>query len=262
MSSSVPAPDSMVPDDAMMLIDAYLAGELSGPALADFEARLAREPGLRSAVEAQRSIEASLREAFAPSAAAASIAARIAGPESEKAVLGSVRPSTRSWTRRMWMGLAASVAVVGVLVAVYVFRPSPADPRGPRAPGEVYAAVVDGGFVPPVVCPNDPDLFAQLVESRLGTKLVPSLAANSGIALTGWGYSNHWGTPLGPGTLVLLATQGETKLIVIMDKVRNDKPLAEPGKGLHMFRKVTGDLVLYEISPLEQPILLPALDSR
>jgi hypothetical protein len=29
-----------------------------------------------------------------------------------------------------------------------------------------------------------------------------------------------------------------------------------------MFRKVTGDLVLYEISPLEQPILLPALDSR
>lgn len=251
MSSFGPASNPEPSDEAMMLIDAFLAGELSGSGLADFEARLAADAFLRDALDAQRTVDASLRQAFAPPAE------QVIAPET-KPVLASIRPSTR----RLWMGLAASLAIVGVLVAVYVFKPSSADPRAPRSPGEVYAAVLKGGFVPPVVCPNDPDLFAQLVESRLGTKLVPTLASNSGIALTGWGYSNHWGTPLGPGTLVLLATRGDTKVIVIMDKVRNDRALASPVAGLHMHRKVTGDLVLYEISPLEQPILLPSLDSR
>ncbi len=236
-------------DDAMMLIDAYLAGELSGPALAAFDNRLRTDAALRAELDAQRGLDDAILRAFAPPA---QMTGTSAGP-----VLATIGRSTR----RLWMGLAASVAIVGVLAAVYFLKP-PANPSGPRSPGQVYAAVIKSGFVPPVVCPNDPELFAQLVQSRLGVRLVPTLAADSGIALTGWGYSNHWGTPLGPGTLVLLAERGPDKIIVIMDRLRNDKPLAEPQNGVSMFRKVAGDLVLYEITPLDHPILLPTLESR
>lgn len=235
----------------MMLIDAYLAGELSGAALAAFEERVRTDAALRAELDAQRGLDDAILRAFAPPAQLAGTAAK-SGP-----VLATIGRSTR----RLWMGLAASVAIVGVLAAVYFLKP-PSDPRGPRSPGQVYAAVLKGGFVPPVVCPNDPELFAQLVQNRLGVKLVPTLAADSGITLTGWGYSNHWGTPLGPGTLVLLAERGPDKIIVIMDRLRNDKPLADPKKGVSMFRKVAGDLVLYEITPLDHPILLPTLESR
>ena len=67
---------------------------------------------------------------------------------------------------------------------------------------------------------------------------------------------------MGPGTLVLLAERDDAKVIVIMDRLRNDKVLTSPKEGLSMFRKVAGDLVLYEISPLDHPILLPSLESR
>jgi hypothetical protein len=126
----------------------------------------------------------------------------------------------------------------------------------------VYAAVLSGGFKPPVVCPNDPALFAELVKNRLGVELFPDFAKGVGVALTGWGYSNHWGTPLGPGTLVLLAEKGETKIIVLMDRVKNDRVIEAPKDGARMFRKVAGDLVLYEITPLDEPMVLPMLDAR
>ena len=100
------------------------------------------------------------------------------------------------------------------------------------------------------------------MKGRLGVPLTPSLPADSGIALTGWGYGNNWGTPLGDATMILLATRVDTKVVVFIDRRKNDRTLREPGGGKHLFRKETGDLVLYEISPLNEPIVLPALEAR
>jgi hypothetical protein len=133
---------------------------------------------------------------------------------------------------------------------------------GEQTAAEVYARVLEGGFKPPVVCPNEPALFAELVKNRLGVELFPDFARGVGVALTGWGYSNHWGTPLGPGTLVLLAERGEARIIVIMDRLKSDRTVKPPKAGARMFRKVAGDLVLYEVTPLDEPIVLPMLDAR
>ena len=53
-----------------MLIDAYLAGELSGDALAAFEARVRTDAAFRAELDAQRGLDAVLVRAFAPPTAA------------------------------------------------------------------------------------------------------------------------------------------------------------------------------------------------
>lgn len=241
----------------MMVIDAYLAGELTGEARAAFERRVSAEPALRAELDEHASVDAALRSAFAAPAPALIEGAAPVAPAAP--VAGVIGPSRRSWLG--WGAVAASVAIVGVGALTYAFWPKD-DPRAPKTPEQVYAKVLDGGFKPAVVCPNDPKEFSDLVEARLGSGLIPTLASGSGIALTGWGYANHWGTPLGPTTLVLLAERGPDKVVVFIDRLKNDRTLAEPKGSRHLYRKVTGNFVLYEISELPAPIVIPALDSN
>ena len=153
------------------------------------------------------------------------------------------------------------MAVAGLGAAAYLMT-RPEDLSGIRTPDQVYSTIMKRGFKPAIVCPNDPAEFARLVKGRLGVALTPALAADSGIALTGWGYQSDWGTPMGPGTMMLLATKGDARIVVFIDRLKNDRTLPEPGGGRRLFRKTTGDLVLYEISPLNEPIVLPALEAR
>jgi hypothetical protein len=254
MLNSIPLPE----DETMMLVDAYLAGELRGEALASFEWRLRTDEVLAAEVAAQRRLGQALRGAFAePGAQVFTVPDPV--PDTSGVVAGRIGPSRR------WYGVAAAaIMVIGAGVAAYAML-GRGDKRlipGEQTAAEVYAAVLKGGFKPPVVCPNEPALFAELVKNRLGVDLFPDFARGVGVALTGWGYSNHWGTPLGPGTLVLLAERGEAKIIVIMDRLKSDRMVAPPKAGARMFRKVAGDLVLYEITPLDEPIVLPMLDAR
>jgi hypothetical protein len=218
-----------------------LAGELSPADRAAVESRAAADAGFRSALEAQREVEAALRAAY------------------EAPVMSS--PARRPAARRQpWFPLAAAVAVLGAGVAAYVMWPVSED--GPKTPEQVYATILKGGFKPPIVCPNDPVEFARLVKGKLGVALTPSLPAGSGVTLAGWGYGNSWGSPMSEGTMILLATRGDAKVVVFIDRKRNDRTLRDPGGGKHLFRKEAGDLVLYEISPLDEPIILPALEAR
>jgi hypothetical protein len=65
----------------------------------------------------------------------------------------------------------------------------------------------------------------------------------------GWRYSED---VLSPDESVLLATKGSDKIVVVADEATHDRNLRESG-GLHVYRRELGNLVLYEISPLEQP---------
>lgn len=244
-------PSNLPPaDDAMMLIDAYLAGELDAAAGAAVEQRAGADPAFRAELESQRALQQQLRAVFEPPAMGLSDV-----PGSTPAVVGRLGP------RRWWIGVAAAAAVVALGVTGYLMTRSE-DLSGVRTPDQVYATIVRRGFKPAIVCPNDPAEFARLVKGRLGVALTPMLAADSGIALTGWGYQSDWGTPLGPGTMMLLAKKGDAKIVVFIDRVKNDRTMPEPGGGKHLYRKTTGELVLYEISPLNEPIVLPALEAR
>lgn len=239
-------------DEAIMLIDAYLAGELDAAGRAAVERRADADPAFRAELDAQRSIEGQLKAAFA----APELRLSDVPPPSPAGKISPPAPG-----RRLWRGLAAAAAIVGLGAAAYLMT-RPEDLSGIRTPDQVYATIIKRGFKPAIVCPNDPAEFARLVKGRLGVALTPSLAADSGIALTGWGYQSDWGTPIGPGTMMLLATKGDAKIVVFIDRLKNDRTLPKPGGGKHLFEKRTGDLVLYEISPLNEPMVLPALEAR
>lgn len=237
-------------DDPMMLIDAYLAGELSGDARAAFERRLAADPALRAELDAQTRFDAELKRAFAVPTAP------LAAPAASGDVVGIVRPGVATGSRRgkswlTWIAAAAVVAIAGGLTAYYTLTGNP---------GAVYDRAIADGFIPPIPCPNDPESFAVLVQRRLGTKLYPKVPPDLGLAMTGWGYGNSWGTPLNDQTLVLLATRGSDKIVVFIDKIENDRWLRSPGGGRYLHRRTTGNYVLYEISTVSEPLIIQRLD--
>jgi hypothetical protein len=48
-------------------------------------------------------------------------------------------------------------------------------------------------------------------------------------------------------------------VVLYIDRIANDANLPDPGPGLRMFRKPVGNLVLYEVTPLDRPQVLPHL---
>jgi|GEM_PF-6281965 len=236
------------------LLDAHLSGEAT-PAQADELATLiGANLQLAEQFRFHESAASALRAAFTPP------------PAAEHAQTLASTPHTipaRPRTTVAWLAAAAAVGLVaflGLRLSGVIGGPGPI-PQGPESPQAIYSRVISQGFKPKVLCPNDPDSFARLVKNRLGTEVVPG-GLSSAIALTGWSYKEDIGTPISPGTIVLLATKGDAKILVFMDRLNSDRKLEDPAPPLRLFRQVSGPLVLYELTPLGEPSILPGLTTR
>lgn len=238
------------------LLDAHLAGDLTPAQNLELTELVRAHPDFAAQLEFHESTAASLRIVFTPPVTAPAL--------SDASVAGMIGSGANRPRRKIaWLTAAAAVALaafLGLRLSGVIGGPGPI-PQGPESPQAIYTRVVAQGFKPKVLCPNDPDSFARLVKNRLGTEVVPTGISNA-IALTGWSYKEDIGTPISPGTIVLLATKGDAKILVFMDKVKSDRKLEDPAPPLRLFRQESGPLVFYELTPLAEPSILPSLSTR
>ena len=229
-------------------LDLYLDGLLAGAELRAFEEQLSRDPQLRAMVSAQGQIDSSLRRVMvAPSAPAVTPATYSLKPS----LLGRIR-------RSRWVAIAA-VLIIGVSVwrvwYVYYSHPTPdtiyAVGGAPRTMDTIYQVEKSRGFVPMWVCRNDKE-FATTFWKSLGSALT-FRNAPANVASLGLSYGNV--IDLSPQCVYMLFKIDGREVIVFIDKKSNDHhpKLATPG--MNLFRRETGQFVLYEMTPLDRPMV-------
>lgn len=243
--------DRAQPDDRL---DAYLDGLLDDGERLAFERALAHRPGLARQVEMQRAIDAALERALPVPGADAlrGVADRAvtAGAETIAGRVGGI-PMTRRW-----MATAASIALL-VTGAILIWSAAHARSRGsaygplpPVTLAQVYRAEVEGGFQPQVVCRDEAE-FSDWFERRFGQGL--ALDAPEGQAALGLGYANS----ITSESIHVLARAGTAPIVLFVDRAdRDHRPPPVAGDDLHVFRAEIGSLVIYEMSPLDEPRFL------
>lgn len=202
--------------------------------------------------ELDPSIDAALRRLFEPPPPAAldAIADRI---------LGRLRfPVVRRG--RGVRRLAAAAAIVGAVLGTWQIwqvvgppgRPSGGYRQLPwRSLDAVYRDTVAAGFEPGWVCADDREFaltFRSLHHQGLVLSGMPPQVEPVGLL-----YCNS----ITPRTIGVLVRVGGEPVIVFVDRVERDATQPRPPPGLNLFRRQVGRLVLYELSPLREPSVLP-----
>jgi hypothetical protein len=226
-------------NDAMDELELYLDGMLTGDELARFEARLAHEPGLRSQVELQKRVDASLSRVFAP---------QIAPPASALTAAELRRP----WIARIgWTRLAAAV-FLALLAGAAFFAHQAAKPDRAH-PVEAYNDEIATGFRPSMVCENDRQMI-EFTRNTLGVALVVAQAPD--VQLVGWDYNTN---VLTDDTVSLLVKADDDRIVVFMDRSENDRRIGkfEGSCRTYVHRRQIGEAVLYEVSPRREAVVLP-----
>lgn len=271
-------------------IEAFLAGAFSAAERAEFETEMRADPALAEAVAAQADLDTSLRAIYTPPAVVpplpeidvggrsrsvptdggrAEIPAaptpidahpslKLVGGDAD-APLGRRDPATQQPATARWARLAiAAILVLGVGIGVRLYVGSPM-PEGIVPPASLYSRLVKTGWNPAVVCKDDAEFIA-LVEKQLGQGL-SAAAATPAVQLVGWGYQNDYdGSPISPKTMMLLTRVDGEPVLVLIDALKNDRSInVDKASGLKLFRRTYGDLVVYELTPLDRERVLPSL---
>lgn len=259
--SDLPNTNSPVPmgDDAFDAAEAamtsYLDGTMPAGARESFEGSIAADPELRSRVDAQRAIDASVKRLFPVQKVElpAGVLEGDAGDAIPIREAGTKKPS-----RKVLYYAAAAVLLLGS--AFFVNRAvQHANPDFKLMGADsLYNVLVLKGWKPEVVCTTD-EAFARFVDLKLGEAVIAVPA--SGVAILGWGYSSGYeGTPISPDTVMLLATVDDQRVLVLMDREKVDRTVkVKKETGLNVFRREVGSLVTYEVTPLAEARVIPLL---
>jgi hypothetical protein len=232
--------------------DAYLDGSLPAEERDALAREIAASPQLQGQVELQMQIDQALRTRFAPPEMPAELVAKLR--EAAK-----VRPAARA-KPRSWKTLAAAAsaaAVVWGLLAWQYFgnRPQAPDYNPVKPLDTIYATTVAEGFKPAWRCEDDAQ-FISTFQQRQGQGLLlaamPTGSRMEGLTYVG-GLSRY--------TTTMLARVNDKPVMVFVDRADTDP---HPGlscgcSDLHLFRKQLGSLVLYELTPFDQPKVMDYL---
>jgi hypothetical protein len=227
-------------------LDAYLDDALADPDRARMAREISASRELQAEVELQKRIDESLRRSFAPTAVPERLLAKLR----EEAPAAQFVPPLRR--RRMMLAAAAAAAVLvwSVLGWQYVANSSKTPRYNPNLPlATIYEMQVAAGFKPKWVCDDDRE-FASTFLTRQGQGLLLA-AMPEGSKMVGLTYCGG----ISRYTTSMLARVGNVPVMVFVDRLSADThphPPADDTK-LHLFRKELGSLVLYELTPLEQP---------
>jgi hypothetical protein len=264
-------------------LDAYLDGLLSPRERQEFARRLATDATLRLEVELQRKIDVNLQSQFQPPAVPALDLMNSLAEPAEKATRNGTRqplptrdqPSSLSTSpttsvprrprlnlplprsSRWQIALLSAVAAVAWIAVLWHTLPLGTDRVvfKERPLAEVYDETVAFGFEPYYVC-DEEERFRATFYHRHGQalklgKLPP------GRQMVGLSYlpsiSRH--------TTAMLARVDDREVMVFVDKRARDRPIEPPpsASGLRLFRRELNDLVMYEITPFDEPLVMSFL---
>jgi hypothetical protein len=199
---------------------------------AAFESALRDNPALQAELDLEQHIETSIRR-LTPYAAPTAKA-----------------PAARRLLRPALLAIAAILALA-VGIGLYVLS----RPTAP-SPASAYQRLVSTGFKPTWVCETD-DEFVEFARKRTGHPfLIPM--ATPGVQVVGWSYPprEEHGILSGLSAYILTRVEGR-EVVVIADAKARDRALALDGPRLHLHRRELGGVVLYEVSPFDQPRVIP-----
>jgi anti-sigma factor RsiW len=241
-------------------LDRYLDAMMDPAEAAAFEASLADNESLRREVELQRRINEALKVRFAPPAEI-DVPARAAAPRRRGIVAsitgaGSARAGKSGMRRLGTLAAAAGVVLLAGAGAAYWWLAIGTEAPF-RQPAQIYQAQAAAGFIPEWVCTTD-DEFVQTLRDRFGTAALLPMST-PGVQIVGWAYN----TPvLSNKTATLMTRVDGADVLVLIDTAERDVNLRRAGdagqaRDLHLFKRRLGDLVLYEVTPLDEPRVIP-----
>jgi len=235
-------PESSMSPDPSDAVDRYLDGLMEEAERKAFERSLEHDDELRAQVEFQARLDASLNRRFAPRDVPLADA-----PLPDAPLPDAPAPSP---IRLPWgaLAMAAVLVLAGAVAAYFVFL-SPQ--RAPfDQPHEVYAEVVASGFEPREVCTTEAEFIDWMDRKFDQPMVIPT--GRAGIELIGWDYDRI----LTPRTGILLARVDGEEVIVLVDAREHARRL-RGADDLRLFRRDIGDVTLYEVTPLDEPRLVP-----
>lgn len=218
----------------------YIDGELAGAQLQSFEKQLQSDPELKAKLNTLRSIEQglmNLSESTEPNPHHISVL------------------QTHRASRAKWIGYAA---VIVIMVSLFLFNPL----NSPRTfdAGVSYTKVTRS-FEPQIVC-DTPEKFALYTQEGFGRTINADF--ETPIQLVGWRYLKPNYKPeehsQEPATRILMAqTPDGSRVLAYFVPKGLPKPVLEPSSNLHMYPTKINGVRIYEVSPLDQPVLLDLL---
>ena len=233
-------------------LEAYLDSLMSPAEQRAFETELAGNEQLRRECDLQNQIDVSLGRMFAAPTPPADIAAlddRVSPSEALKQL--PVRDQNKIKNR--WPTILAILAasIAWVVVGLKVYRASTDDGYRQLALVDIYQKCIADGFQPKWVCDDDQD-FAETFQKRQGVPLL--LKPDAQEMMVGLSYLKG----ITSQTTTMLARIDDQPILVFVDSLARDTHPEQPssGSGLKLFRQELGGLVLYEITPLSEPLVL------
>lgn len=247
-------------------LDAYLDGLLDPASRAEFEQRLASNPALRSELQRQRAIDEAIQNLYpvpaAQRAAAILEAARTRAVARAECDDPAAAPALR--VRRVsravgWMAVAAGLVLLVGGWWVYRSLNPPGDLAtgptvvfSPMEPAAAIAKIEREKHEPDIVCDDDQQ-FAALAWLKTGQGLLLKTPIPPDLRIVGWSMK----TVMSWKTLVLMVQSGDQWVYVLVDNISNDRSISMPaGSAYRVHRGQVGQVVLYEISPTDKPVVL------
>lgn len=241
--------DPSQPPEPNQRLENFLDGLMSPEEAAAFEQQAAGDAALNREIELQKRVDESLGRMFVPPAAPVDILAlaksRAAEPESPTVQLA--KPAETMANRRRTVLTVLAACLSWIVVGWMVFQ---GEEEGYRelALAEIYGNCVDAGFQPKWVCEDDVE-FAQTFQKRQGRPLL--LKPDSRDVMVGLSYLEG----ITPETTTMLARVDGEPVLVFVERLDRDRQPEEPSRwsGLRLFRRELEDLVMYEVTPLDEP---------
>ena len=245
-------------------VDAFLDGLLSADEVRALKERLG-ENRFADIVQQQSAIDASLQRLFEVDPVSPDQVKRILGEDdSEQSPSGPAstrhaRPLTDN--RRRFIGMLAMAGLVAWLMVVFQFRADdPGEPMFVSRPlVSIYQEAIEQGFEPYYEC-REPERFAYTFEQRQGIA-VDLATMPKGSGMLGLSYSGG----LSRETTVMLCTVDDQPVMVFVDLVAKDTStpsITAAASGVQVFREERDGLVMYEVTPFDEPRAAPYLRPR
>ena len=250
-------------------INLYLDDLLDANERAQFEADLESDADLRRRFHQYRAIESSLQRQFEPPSATKLVSAIDTAENGTYSCErgGFKRRDTDDnggghaggWSRPVYRRFAIAASFAAILVGGWlVVRSLSPMWRSPdtymehRTLAAAYEHAVKTGYKPDWVCENDQQFVSAFLSRFHQPLLLGSVTDGEAVGLA-------YGNTISRRTIYVLGKVKERPVMVFVDRSSADHDYQLPeSSDLHLFRRELGRLVLYELTPWEEPAFLHA----